>query len=168
MDRAECSVLVVDDDPTIRELVEVLLAGEGYQVRTAVHGGEALDLLQRWQPDVIVLDMLMPVLDGAAFLAARQASLCLRHIPVIVMSASFQLQQEGERSDASALLPKPFRIDDLLAHVAALTAQTCLTGARVRPTGSPRRLAGYESAQAARRSDEVSRVRHTVDPGPVY
>jgi CheY-like chemotaxis protein len=123
MDGEGRSVLVVDDDPTIRELVEVLLVGEGYRVRTAVHGGEALDLLRGWCPDVIVLDMLMPILDGAGFLAARQASPRLRRIPVIVMSASFKLRQAGERSDASALLPKPFRIDELLAHVATLTIE---------------------------------------------
>ena len=133
MDCTGPSVLVVDDDPTIRELVEVLLAGEGYRVRSAIHGGEALDLLQQWQPHVIVLDMLMPVLDGVAFLEARQASPRLRAIPVIVMSASFKLKQTGERSDASALLPKPFRIDDLLAHVEALTAEACVTVTRRGP-----------------------------------
>jgi len=126
MDCTGLGVLVVDDDPTIRELVSVLLDCEGYQVRTATDGRDALDVLEHWQPHLIVLDMLMPVMDGAAFLEAQQANPRLCHIPVIVMSASFKLKQAGERSAASALLPKPFRIDDLLAHVQALTADSCL------------------------------------------
>ena len=129
MDGTGRGVLVVDDDPTIRELVELLLAGEGYQVRTAIHGWEALEQLHRWRPDVIVLDMLMPVLDGTAFLEVRQASPRLRQIPVLVLSASFKRTHAGELSGASALLPKPFRIDDLLAHVEALTSGVALAPA---------------------------------------
>jgi CheY-like chemotaxis protein len=129
MDCVARGVLVVDDDPTIRELVSVLLECEGYQVRTATNGREALDTLEHWQPHLIMLDMLMPVMDGAAFLEAQQARPRLRHIPVIVMSASFKLKDEHERSAASALLPKPFRLDDLLAHVEALTAEARLVTA---------------------------------------
>src|SRR5687768_1184531 len=94
-------VLVVDDDSDIREFVSVLLGCEGYQVREASHGREALDTLEHWHPDVIVLDMRMPVMDGAAFLDAQQASPRLRQIPVIVMSASLKLKHAGERSAAS-------------------------------------------------------------------
>jgi CheY-like chemotaxis protein len=122
-------VLVVDDDATIRELVSVLLEEEGYQVREASDGRDAIGVLEHWTPDVIVLDMLMPGMDGAAFLEFQQASPRLARIPVVVMSASFKLKHAGERSAAAALLPKPFRIDDLLAHVEALTA-----GARLAPT----------------------------------
>ena len=122
-------VLVVDDDPTIRELVSVLLEAEGYQVKEASNGREALGLLEQWSPDVIVLDMLMPIMDGVAFLDSQQASPRLRRIPVIVMSASFRLKHEGERSAASALLPKPFRIDELLAHPETLTAEVRFTSA---------------------------------------
>jgi CheY-like chemotaxis protein len=126
MDGRGRSVLVVDDDETIRELVSVLLTCEGYAVTTAVNGRDALKLLEQWRPDLIVLDMLMPVMDGGAFLGAQQASAQLRDIPVIVMSASFKLKDEHERSAASALLPKPFRIGDLLAHVEALMTRADL------------------------------------------
>jgi CheY-like chemotaxis protein len=68
-------------------------------------------------------------LDGAAFLHAQQANPRLRDIPVIVLSASFRRKHAGECSDAAALLPKPFRIDALLAHVEALTAGACLAHA---------------------------------------
>jgi CheY-like chemotaxis protein len=103
-------------------------------VRTAPNGRDALDVLEHWQPHVIVLDMLMPVMDGAGFLEAQQASPRLRRIPVILMSASFKLKHAGERAAASALLAKPFRIDDLLAHVEALTAEPCLTATWVSPS----------------------------------
>jgi CheY-like chemotaxis protein len=91
-----------------------------------VNGRDALTVLERWQPDLIVLDMLMPVMDGGAFLGEQQASPQLRDIPVIVMSASFKLKDEHEHSPASALLPKPFRIGDLLAHVEALMTRANL------------------------------------------
>lgn len=120
MDGTRRSVLVVDDDPTIRELVEVLLDGEGYEVRTAVHGGEALDVLESWTRDVIVLDMRMPVMDGAAVLTARQASPRLHSIPIIVLSASVKLNHADDGPHAPVLLPKPFRIEELLKHVEVL------------------------------------------------
>ena len=105
MDGGRRCVLVVDDDETIREFVATLLDCEGYRVRTAADGREALDALEAWRPDLIVLDMLMPVMDGAAFLRAQQADPRHRDIPVIMMSASFKLKERGERSTALALLP---------------------------------------------------------------
>ena len=61
-------LLVVDDDPTIREMLEMLLDSEGYQVATASNGADALDVLSDIHPDVILLDMKMPVMDGWEFM----------------------------------------------------------------------------------------------------
>ena len=94
-----------------------------------MHGGEALAILQRWLPDVIVLDVRRPVMDGAAFLDAQNASRRLRDIPVIVMSASLKLQNIGDRPHASVMLRKPFEIDDLLAQVEALALRSQLAPA---------------------------------------
>ena len=60
-------ILVVDDDDTIRELISIALGDEGYEVMTAIHGREALERTVSWSPDVILLDMRMPVMDGWEF-----------------------------------------------------------------------------------------------------
>jgi CheY-like chemotaxis protein len=91
----ERRVLVVDDDPGIRRMVSLVLAGEGYDVRTAEDGRQALDLLASWHPAVILLDLMMPVMDGWTFLVAQQADPVLAPIPVIVMSASGDLGAFG-------------------------------------------------------------------------
>jgi CheY-like chemotaxis protein len=119
MDCRQRSVLVVDDEPTISDLVSTLLEIEGYEVKTAWNGQDALDQLEAWQPDLIVLDMLMPVMDGTTFLQTKQASPRLRDIPVIGMSASLRRHESGTRFPTEVMLSKPFRIDDLVAHVAA-------------------------------------------------
>jgi CheY-like chemotaxis protein len=82
-------VLVVDDDPAIRAFVSELLVDEGYEVRAATNGRDALTVLASWRPDVILLDLMMPEMDGWAFLATQQRHLELVCIPVIVMSASY-------------------------------------------------------------------------------
>src|SRR5947209_4880532 len=80
-------ILIADDDESIRETVEMGLSDEGYEVRTARDGRTALSLAREWRPDVILLDMKMPVMDGWAFAAAY------RHTPeprasIIVVTAA--------------------------------------------------------------------------------
>ena len=69
-------VLVVEDDETLRTTVAEALEDEGYQVITATNGAEALRLVRAAEPDAIVLDLMMPVMDGRAFLEASRAWLC--------------------------------------------------------------------------------------------
>jgi CheY-like chemotaxis protein len=115
-------VLVVDDDPDIRAFVSELLADEGYEVRAATNGLDALAVLTNWRPDVILLDLMMPVMDGWAFLARQRLNLELASIPVIVMSASYNLSGGARRIAAADMLAKPFTIDHLLAKVEALAS----------------------------------------------
>ncbi|HEX4743924.1 MAG TPA: response regulator, partial [Candidatus Limnocylindria bacterium] len=82
---AAAPILVVDDDPSILETVQAILEGEGYSVVTATNGREALQVLERVTPFLMLLDMRMPVLDGWGVAAALRGS---RHrFPVIVMTA---------------------------------------------------------------------------------
>src|SRR5688572_25374648 len=113
-----CNVLVVDDDLAVVDLVAELLMAEGCRVRTAVDGREALDILSRWRPQVVLLDIMMPLLDGMDVLNRMQDDPELARIPVVVISAS--VSHLGQPLPAAAILPKPFRIDDLLEHVASL------------------------------------------------
>lgn len=105
-------VLVVDDDPGICEFVEALLTDEGYEVASAPHGAAALELVSHYQPDVILLDMRMPVMDGAAFLESYYQ----RPGPyarVVVMSAAQDIRRIADRVPAT-VIEKPFQITDLL------------------------------------------------------
>jgi CheY-like chemotaxis protein len=113
-------VLVVDDEPDIRALVAELLADEGYEVRTAANGRAALAIIDNWRPAVILLDLMMPEMDGWAFLANQQRHVELVQIPVIVMSASYNLRGGAGRIIAADMVAKPFAIERLLSKVEAL------------------------------------------------
>lgn len=78
------TISVADDDPGIRELVADILAGEGYEVRTAADGREALDAVGRTRPDLVLSDILMPRLDGWSLAAQLRAQ--ARPIPTVLMS----------------------------------------------------------------------------------
>ena len=115
-------VLVVDDDLAIRAFVSELLADEGYEVKTAANGREALAVLTNWRPDVILLDLMMPEMDGWAFLASQRLNRELVCIPVIVMSASYNLRGGAGDIAAADVVAKPFAIDQLLAKVEVLAS----------------------------------------------
>ena len=115
-------MLVVDDDPDIRTFVADLLAEEGYEVRTAANGRQAMHVLASWHPAVILLDLMMPEMDGRAFLAAQQTDADLILIPVIVMSASYNLKDGAALMAATDVLAKPFAIDQLLSKVETLVS----------------------------------------------
>ena len=108
-------VLIVDDEPALRETLAEILSDEGYQVSTAQNGMEALLRLERDPlPCVILLDLMMPVMDGWSF-RARQARLPrLAGVPVCVFSAADDLGREAESLSASGFLPKPVSVPELL------------------------------------------------------
>ena len=112
-------VLVVDDDAAIRKMICAALKREGdYQLVEAANGREALDLMRGQHPDVVVLDLMMPVLSGWDVLHERQDDPRLRAIPVILISAN----RDPEIASAvdkgiCAFLPKPFDIGALGALV---------------------------------------------------
>jgi CheY-like chemotaxis protein len=116
-------VLVVEDDQAIRSGLTDLLTDEGYAALEAANGAEALALLRGAAevPDVILLDLMMPVMDGAAFREHQRSDPALSAIPVIVLTAVGRAQQQAATAlGAAALLPKPLRIGDLLALLGRL------------------------------------------------
>jgi two-component system, chemotaxis family, chemotaxis protein CheY len=120
-DESAPRVLVVDDDPPLRDLLCEVLAAQGCEARCVGDGRAALELLLAgtWLPDVILLDLVMPIMDGWAFRAVQRAHDALPPIPVIVISTVDGLRRQAEALDAIALVPKPFDIDELLATVRA-------------------------------------------------
>src|SRR4051794_18799987 len=109
-------ILVIDDDPDLRDVLTYALADEGYDVRNAADGRTALEILQSWQPNVILLDLMMPILDGWGFRERQLAEADIADIPVIVLSAARDLRVESLHPDA--VVPKPFNLPHLLDTVA--------------------------------------------------
>jgi CheY-like chemotaxis protein len=109
-------VLVVEDEPDIAEALRDLLESEGYDVACAGHGREALDEIERAKPDVIVTDVMMPVMNGNEMLAelSRRGH---SDIPVIVTSAA---TSDAAWPIAATFLGKPFTFDELLLLIRQL------------------------------------------------
>jgi two-component system, chemotaxis family, chemotaxis protein CheY len=114
-------VLVVDDDPDILDAICDILEGEGYRVARARHGREALDRVEEERPAIILLDLMMPVMDGPAFAHALRERRHDDRIPIVVISADGN-PQKAAALGAQGFLAKPFDIDALLAQVSHATA----------------------------------------------
>ncbi|MGQ9681312.1 MAG: response regulator [Anaerolineae bacterium] len=117
--RSTGRVLVVDDDDTIRELVSIALCDEGYEVMSAIHGREALERAAYWAPDLILLDMRMPVMDGWEFTRAYRRGPG-PHAPIVVLTAGRDATCAATQLDADAALAKPFELESLLELVSRL------------------------------------------------
>ncbi len=110
---ARAHVLVIDDDPDMRDVVSQALEAFDYRVSTASNGQEGLAQLERGLPDLIILDMRMPVMDGWAF----AGELHRRHhqqVPVVVCTAAEDTASRAREVHAVGALGKPFELDDLL------------------------------------------------------
>jgi CheY-like chemotaxis protein len=110
-------VLVVDDEPTIRELIADFLRESGCHVDTAANGAEALRLMEQQLPHVIVLDLMMPRLDGYGFVATKRRDPRFSQVPIVLMTAAFGAVEVAEHLGAHACLPKPFELDELVDMV---------------------------------------------------
>jgi CheY-like chemotaxis protein len=116
-------ILVVDDDYDIREVIADVLTHGGYRVSAASNGKVALEETRANRPDLIVLDLMMPVMNGWQFMEARRADPGIAGIPVVVITAFRNAHVEG----AAELIQKPFDFETLL------TAAARLCGGRKRP-----------------------------------
>jgi len=112
-------ILAVDDEPNIRRLVEVNLQRAGYHVTTAADGVEALERIQREPPDMVVLDWMMPRLDGLEVLKRLKADPETAEIPIVMLTAKAQDADifRGWQSGADCYLIKPFNPMELQSFV---------------------------------------------------
>jgi CheY-like chemotaxis protein len=116
-------ILIVDDDPDIRETLSELLEGEGYRCAGAANGQEALLYLREApSPSLILLDLMMPVMDGFDFRDAQLETERWREIPIIVISASGRSKQAARDMAAADYLEKPIDVALLLQKVRSLCA----------------------------------------------
>jgi two-component system, chemotaxis family, chemotaxis protein CheY len=114
-------ILVVEDDDSIRGLVSEVLRDDGYEVSEACNGLEALSRVGERRPDLIVLDLMMPVMDGWTFVEHCRRFRTCEEVPIVVTSASHDLPHTAERLRSFGVrtcLAKPFDVDGLLALVA--------------------------------------------------
>ena len=125
------AVLLVDDDAPIRRMLERSLSAEGYEVATAADGGSALAQVERSMPDVIVLDVAMPGLDGLA--VTRRLRSKGVGVPILLLTARDALHQRVEGLDAGAddYLVKPFEVEELTARIRALLRRNQPPGERL-------------------------------------
>ena len=108
---------MVEDDDVVRGTLVEALTAEEYDVRAAENGRVALAVLEGWRPDLILLDLMMPVMDGWAFREEQRRRPGVSDIPVILLSASRELSRAREALAPRVALAKPFELDELLDAV---------------------------------------------------
>jgi two-component system, OmpR family, response regulator MprA len=149
-------ILVVDDEPAVREAVERALRLEGHDVALAADGGQALDALDAWPPDAVVLDVLMPRVDGLE--ACRRMRSSGDRTPVLMLTARDAVRDRVAGLDAGAddYLVKPFALEELLARVRALLR-------RASPEGDQRGPLRYSDLVLDPVSHEVTRGGRAIE-----
>jgi len=121
--RVSKRILIVDDEPALRRLLGDLFTSEGYRVTEASNGAQALECVQELCPDVVILDLMMPVMSGWTFLEERARLDGCPDLPIVAMSAMFDLGRATSSLRAFGVrecVTKPFDADALLSLVAKL------------------------------------------------
>lgn len=116
------TILVVEDDPSVRDVLHLVLDSEGYGVILAADGLEALARLDAGLPDLILLDLMLPRLDGASFLAELERRGLWPGIPVVILSAATGADRWASRVRADGYVAKPFDLTALLDEVGRFAA----------------------------------------------
>lgn len=114
-------ILVLDDDPSVRRMLQVLLEQDGHKVVAAGDVRSALAQCAVQLPDLMVVDLMLPIEDGEMFLREFRRRWRHREVPVVLLSASTARNDIARRLDVEATLPKPFFAEDLRELVASLT-----------------------------------------------
>jgi CheY-like chemotaxis protein len=117
-------ILVIDDEPTVRHILRIVLELAGHEVVLAEDGLRGIGVVRRQHPKLIVLDLMMPVMDGGTVLDHLQEDEKTRNIPVVVLTAAAvgELRSRLERSGATRVMTKPFDPADVVAAVTDLLA----------------------------------------------
>jgi CheY-like chemotaxis protein len=111
-------ILVVDDEPLIAMALEAALEDVGYEVVTAANGRQGLERLAEARADLVLLDMMMPIMGGSAMLAAMVAHPELAGIPVIILSSLPEATIRSRTDGVAAIIRKPYTVDQVLGEIA--------------------------------------------------
>jgi two-component system response regulator MprA len=110
--------LIVDDEPAVADLINAVLINEGYTVAIARDGAQGLLLARDWNPDLILMDLMLPGVDGGTAIRRLKSHPETASIPIVAMSAGRTIRNQSEElTEADAVMAKPFDIDALLAQV---------------------------------------------------
>lgn len=153
------SILVAEDDPAIAEALRRVLVHEGYTVRNAADGTEALEMLASRPADLVILDVAMPHVDGLE--ACRRLRRAGNRTPVLMLTARHTIGDRVEGLDAGAddYMVKPFSLDELFARIRALLRRTSLTG---ETAGSGRDVLRVGDVELDRSGRTVSRAGRAI------
>jgi CheY-like chemotaxis protein len=113
------TIVVADDDPDILSIVSMSLEAQGYEVHKATNGQEAVDLARQYRPDLIIMDMMMPVMSGYEAVLALKADDSTRTIPIVGLSAKAMSTDMARATDVGidGYITKPFRIAQVLSVI---------------------------------------------------
>jgi CheY-like chemotaxis protein len=117
------TVLVVDDDPELRDLLSLSLDLEGHSVTTAIHGRDALARVRQVRPDVILLDLMMPVMDGAEFCRRLRQDPSFASTPILCLSAKYSATIEAKALGIPCI-SKPFELEEVTRRVRELAGES--------------------------------------------
>ena len=144
MANSRAPLLIVEDIPNILDLLEMTLKFQGYPVLTARNGEEALEILAKQKPALIITDILMPKLDGFAFVQKVRTNPETQKIPVIFLSATYVTPDDRSfalRLGASRFIEKPIDTEEFLLTIAELLNQDHIT--IIKPLPETKFYAGY-------------------------
>ena len=165
------SLLIVEDVPNILELLEVTLRFKGYNVITANNGQEALELIAKESPRVVITDILMPKMDGYTMAFNLRRDPKTRHIPIIFLSATYVTPEDKEFAmslGAVRFLEKPVDTEDFLLTVAeVLTSQLDVSSP---PLGESEFLVGYRKRlelKLRHKNTQILRTERLLDTLPI-
>ena len=121
-----CSVLVVDDEYDIRQLLTTMLSMMGYQSYMAQDGLEALEKISEYQPDILILDVMMPRMDGLTLCRQLRGDEATATLPIIMLSgkAHHEAIQEGLNAGANRYMVKPTGLDELTRNITEVLAES--------------------------------------------
>ena len=115
--------MIVDDDEDCREMLATLLVAHGYRIVTAENGAEALAVARQHKPCLILLDLMMPVMDGEEFRRTQLTDPQIRDIPIVVVSARIGAAEIADRLGAVGIIPKPLDLDQVAATIEEVCAK---------------------------------------------
>ncbi|OGC34294.1 hypothetical protein A2311_01175 [candidate division WOR-1 bacterium RIFOXYB2_FULL_48_7] len=118
-------ILIVDDEQPILEALTIRLEANGYEVITAIDGADGLSKARLEKPDLIVLDVMLPKMNGYKVSRMLKFDENYQHIPIIMLTAKIQSvdMEQGKEAGADVYLTKPFQADELLKHIKDLLAK---------------------------------------------
>jgi len=163
-------ILIVEDVPNVLELLEVTLRFKGYAVITAHNGEEALDIIKEQRPVLIVTDILMPKMDGYAFVQKLRLKPETRDIPVVFLSATYVTPEDKDFAlslGAARFMEKPIDTEDFLLTVAELVTQDSAT--RPQPLDMEKFYQGYRTRlenKLRHKNSQISRAERLLPTLP--